>query len=260
MNAFSIPLMSDAGGDDGQLAVAVELADRRRRLQPARPEAERDADALAVGQRSPRRATADARAPRSRHSRAPKDLISAPSSAGVAGDEHVLQAQLDRVEAQLGRRAGRSASRPRTPPAARPARGRRPRDTRLVATPTAVRSCAASGTGRPRASSRSSRRPSPPARRGRRRSGRGSRSASPSRVDAQLEVDQLRRAPGWRRRSPPSAEDEPDRPPQLAAPRPPPAARRSSACRRTRRRSARPDTRTRSIEQPEQLREALRAP
>ena len=154
-------------GDDRELAVGVELADRRGGLEAAGPEAERDADALVLGQVVALRVQRVA-LDRLEALAGAEDLDLLAVDALVAGDEDVLEPQLDRVDLQLlrelvdqrldrergGRRAGRAVG------AGADAVGRRRR----------ARSgrARASGTGRRRASCEMPRRPCPPSRRGRR--------------------------------------------------------------------------------------------
>ena len=95
------PAHVDRAGDDRQLAVGVQAATRGRGLEPSGPPADRDADALAVGQGA-------AALPQRVRAQALQALGGAEDREGVAVEplvalaQHVAQAQLDRVEAQLG--------------------------------------------------------------------------------------------------------------------------------------------------------------
>ena len=170
--------------------------------------------------------------------------------------QHVLQPQLDRVEAELGRQLGRSASRPRTPPAARPARGRRRR--RRGWWPRRARSgrAPASGTGPAESIAEmlsTPMSPIPP---------RSPTMRPRIAVSVPSRVAPSSRSISWpgaglaAAKSSERRKHEPHRALELRAPRRRPAARRSSACRRTRRRSARPHAD--AVErQPEHVGEAL---
>ncbi len=87
-------------GDDGHRSVGVHAADRCRRLVAAWPVAGRDSDPFALGERV-------SRSPELVRGRRLQDLDRSegrhrPRHAAVALDAGVLQAQLDRVDAELG--------------------------------------------------------------------------------------------------------------------------------------------------------------